>query len=52
MDVFGENAAFESDDENTDNFNRFYPDDLEKLIYFIRTISKACMNKSGTTNIP
>ena len=47
MDVFGENAAFDDSDEDQNNFNRFYPDDLEKLIYFIRTISKACMNKAG-----
>lgn len=45
VDVFGENEGFNSEDD--DKFNRFYPDDLEKLIYFIRTISKCSMNKMG-----
>lgn len=43
-DVYGDKETFSQDD---DNFNRFYPDDLENIISFIRMISKGSMNKNG-----
>jgi len=43
-DVYGEKERFSQED---DNFNRFYPDDLENLVSFIRMIAKGSMNKVG-----
>jgi SPX domain protein involved in polyphosphate accumulation len=46
-DVFGQNNGFESEEEDT--FARRYPDDLEKMLYFIKSINKSSMRKVGTT---
>ena len=32
-------------EQDEDGFNRFYPDDLENLIYYIRSNAKASMVK-------
>jgi hypothetical protein len=45
-DVYGLN-----DGENEeDRLERFYPDDLEKLLYTIRSITKSSMSKLGETS--
>lgn len=44
-DVYGDKEVFSQDD---DNFNRFYPDDLENIVSFIRMISKCSMNNVGS----
>ena len=44
-DVYGGNEDINEDED----FRRYYPDDLEKLLYFIRSIYKSSMNKVGST---
>jgi hypothetical protein len=52
VDVYGLNAGFDSDEENGDgSFKRRYPDDLEKMLYTIKTITKAAMFKVGDTQV-
>ena len=43
-DVYGDKEVFSQED---DTFNRFYPDDLENIVSFIRMIAKGSMNKVG-----
>ena len=45
-DVYGGNENLNDDDED---FKRYYPDDLEKMLYFIRSIYKSSMTKVGST---
>jgi hypothetical protein len=49
VDVFGMNDGFDSEN-NDNNFERFYPDDLEKLCYFIKSLTKSYMTKAGANS--
>jgi len=46
VDVFGMHDGFEGSD-NDNNIERFYPDDLEKLCYFIKSLTKSYLTKVG-----
>lgn len=49
-DVFGMNEGFKSEDEE-DAFDRWYPDDLENMIFFIKSVTKCghARTETGST---